>query len=172
VVEQLAFNQLVVGSIPTGLTKKAVVGCQFSVVSSSFSVATRRVRARKRRECEAREGRPTQAYKLVRRGGRPSATKQSRRLRARTSPSSRGLGHRPFTAATRVRIPLGTPILLRSSRAEIRTYCRDRTRRRRSFPRSLSCASGLLHRRRIGGGGAASDHGCHSATYREPPGEG
>src|SRR5438552_419594 len=26
-----------------------------------------------------------------------------------TSPSSRGLGHRPFTAATRVRIPLGTP---------------------------------------------------------------
>ena len=25
------------------------------------------------------------------------------------SPSSRGLGHRPFTAVTRVRIPLGTP---------------------------------------------------------------
>jgi hypothetical protein len=25
----------------------------------------------------------------------------------RTSPSSRGLGHRPFTAVTRVRIPLG-----------------------------------------------------------------
>src|ERR1043166_6530675 len=50
VVEQLAFNQLVVGSIPTGLTKT--------------------------------------------------------RLR---SPSSRGPGHRPFTAATRVRIPLGTP---------------------------------------------------------------
>ncbi len=25
------------------------------------------------------------------------------------SPSSRGLGHRPFTAATGVRIPLGTP---------------------------------------------------------------
>ncbi len=27
-----------------------------------------------------------------------------------TSPSSRGLGHRPFTAVTGVRIPLGTPI--------------------------------------------------------------
>ena len=25
------------------------------------------------------------------------------------SPSSRGLGHRPFTAVTRVQIPLGTP---------------------------------------------------------------
>ena len=31
---------------------------------------------------------------------------------AQTSPSSRGLGHRPFTAATRVRIPLGTPFFL------------------------------------------------------------
>ena len=28
------------------------------------------------------------------------------------SRSSRGLGHRPFTAATRVRIPYGTPIFL------------------------------------------------------------
>src|SRR5580693_558891 len=28
------------------------------------------------------------------------------------SPSSRGLGHRPFTAVTGVRIPLGTPIRL------------------------------------------------------------
>ena len=27
-----------------------------------------------------------------------------------TSPSSSGLGHRPFTAATRVRLPLGTKI--------------------------------------------------------------
>ena len=27
-----------------------------------------------------------------------------------TSPSSRGLGHRPFTAVTGVRIPLGTPV--------------------------------------------------------------
>lgn len=27
-----------------------------------------------------------------------------------TSPSSRGLGHHPFKVATRVRIPLGTPI--------------------------------------------------------------
>ena len=26
------------------------------------------------------------------------------------SPSSRGLGHRPFTAVTGVRIPVGTPI--------------------------------------------------------------
>ena len=32
--------------------------------------------------------------------------------RPTTSPSSRGLGHRPFTAATPVRIRLGTPIVL------------------------------------------------------------
>jgi hypothetical protein len=50
VVEQLAFNQLVAGSTPAGLT----------------------------RIC-------------------------------RQSPSSRGLGQRPFTAPTRVRIPSGTP---------------------------------------------------------------
>src|ERR1700689_2600409 len=30
-------------------------------------------------------------------------------LAVRLSPSSRGLGHRPFTAVTGVRIPLGTP---------------------------------------------------------------
>ena len=54
--------------------------------------------------CECEE-----AYKSVRRRAR--ATKQTRRMRGRTSPSSRGLGHRPFTAATRVRIPLGTPFI-------------------------------------------------------------
>src|SRR5437870_1143857 len=47
---------------------------------------TRRVRLRRRLRCEAREGRPTQAYKTVRRGGRPSATKQMSRMRSRTSP--------------------------------------------------------------------------------------
>src|SRR6516162_11474059 len=31
------------------------------------------------------------------------------------SPSSRGLGHRPFTAVTGVRIPLGTPSLKHQS---------------------------------------------------------
>jgi hypothetical protein len=33
-------------------------------------------------------------------------------LFAASSPSSRGLGHQPFTLVTRVRIPLGTPILV------------------------------------------------------------
>src|SRR5438309_11986356 len=33
------------------------------------------------------------------------------------SPSSRGPGHRPFTAATRVRIPVGTPLFLPASAA-------------------------------------------------------
>ena len=33
------------------------------------------------------------------------------------SPSSRGLGHCPFTAATGVRIPLGTPIFHKRSAA-------------------------------------------------------
>ena len=30
------------------------------------------------------------------------------------TPSSRGLGHRPFTAVTGVRIPMGSPIKIRS----------------------------------------------------------
>ena len=33
----------------------------------------------------------------------------------KTSPSSRGLGHRPFTAVTGVRIPLGTPLLQKAA---------------------------------------------------------
>jgi hypothetical protein len=39
---------------------------------------------------------------------RPAARQQIREPTA--SPSSSGLGHRPFTAVTRVRIPSGTPI--------------------------------------------------------------
>src|SRR6266480_74178 len=41
---------------------------------------------------------------------------------AAASPSSRGLGHRPFTAVTGVRIPLGTPI---KSMDYDRIGCRD-----------------------------------------------
>lgn len=33
-------------------------------------------------------------------------------------PSSRGLGHRPFKAATRIRIPLGAPFVLYAYRAK------------------------------------------------------
>jgi hypothetical protein len=52
VVEQLAFNQLVVGSIPTGLTKN----CQSCLVVSIHSIRVAKpVRTRKRRECEAHE---------------------------------------------------------------------------------------------------------------------
>jgi hypothetical protein len=39
-----------------------------------------------------------------------SGPSRSLPLQAVASPSSRGLGHRPFTAVTGVRIPLGTPI--------------------------------------------------------------
>ena len=35
--------------------------------------------------------------------------------RAIASPSSRGLGHRPFTAVTGVRIPVGTPLILKKA---------------------------------------------------------
>ena len=38
--------------------------------------------------------------------------KQYNRIVHSKSPSSRGLGHRPFKAATRVRIPLGTPFFI------------------------------------------------------------
>ena len=41
-----------------------------------------------------------------------------------TSLSSRGLGHRPFTAATRVRIPLGTPLDRQSHRSELPSSAR------------------------------------------------
>src|SRR6185312_13778712 len=41
---------------------------------------------------------------------------------AASSPSSRGLGHRPFTAVTGVRIPLGTPA--RQAAAEIHRWAR------------------------------------------------
>src|SRR5690349_1042514 len=37
-----------------------------------------------------------------------------RRRHAVLSPSSRGLGHQPFTLVTRVRIPLGTPLILKA----------------------------------------------------------
>ena len=42
---------------------------------------------------------------------RPAAevAARSTKKRASQSPSSRGLGHRPFTAVTGVRIPVGTP---------------------------------------------------------------
>ena len=36
------------------------------------------------------------------------------------SPSSRGLGHRPFTAVTGVRIPVGTPI---KDNSDYLSYC-------------------------------------------------
>src|SRR5436305_10079669 len=35
------------------------------------------------------------------------------------SPSSRGLGHRPFTAVTGVRIPVGTPSMPRFGQTEV-----------------------------------------------------
>ncbi len=40
-------------------------------------------------------------------------------LQVTKSPSSRGLGHRPFTAITRVRISLGTPTSKSSQRCEL-----------------------------------------------------
>src|SRR3954470_2137342 len=41
----------------------------------------------------------------------PAYLHQRKTLDQSPSPSSRGLGHRPFTAVTRVRISLGTPKL-------------------------------------------------------------
>ena len=50
---------------------------------------------------------------------------ESLRMR-QMSPSSRGLGHRPFTAITGVRIPVGTPLIrqksLRFAKAFLRLY--------------------------------------------------
>jgi hypothetical protein len=84
VVEQLAFNQLVVGSIPTGLTKR------LSVVSSWLSVATERVRLRQRLRCEAREARTTrrttstpQSAERAQRSRRAREEHATRRVRLR-----------------------------------------------------------------------------------------
>ena len=44
--------------------------------------------------------------------GRPIEAK----IRFNASPSSRGLGHHPFTVATGVRIPVGTPLIRRTPR--------------------------------------------------------
>ena len=73
VVEQLAFNQLVVGSIPTGLTTL--------VVSLSGCHVVERFTERTRRTVRMRGGRSEadEAYKPVRRGGRASPTKQTGR---------------------------------------------------------------------------------------------
>src|SRR5690606_21786651 len=58
---------------------------------------------------------------------------------ASASPSSRGLGHNPFTVATGVRIPVGTP-LLNNARASGR--CCLRTSRRPYDPDRL-CSGGM-----------------------------
>ena len=63
-------------------------------------------------QVEGRE--PPPGRPIRRRSPRPDARAAAailRALRASASPSSRGLGHGPFKAATRVRIPLGTPPL-------------------------------------------------------------
>src|ERR1041385_3989106 len=61
-----------------------------------------------------------------------------------SSPSSRGLGHRPFTAVTGVRIPLGTPFILSyASLAVPRNAARPRNFRGRPVP----CDGNLDHRR-------------------------
>ena len=51
------------------------------------------------------------------------------------SPSSRGLGHRPFTAATGVRIPLGMPALF-LRRALLSFYLLDNAARHRGGGRA------------------------------------
>ena len=38
-------------------------------------------------------------------------------VKLNSAPSSSGLGHRPFTAATRVRISLGSPLTLKRIRS-------------------------------------------------------
>jgi hypothetical protein len=77
VVEQLAFNQLVVGSIPTGLTKRlSVVSCPLSArgsVSAQNGVTSGR---EERSGCEEDEARPT---RRTNRYVRASPTKQTGR---------------------------------------------------------------------------------------------
>ena len=65
------------------------------------------------------------------------------------SPSSRGLGHYPFTVATGVRIPVGTPS---SDNARLRGRCRFRGIAHRQNPQRLNCrrsAAATRRKRRI-----------------------
>ena len=60
--------------------------------------------------------------------GRVRGSESPRSIHVRSgsaSPSSRGLGHRPFTAVTRVRISLGTPFF---SKTYVRLYAQIRAR--------------------------------------------
>src|SRR5271156_6666581 len=73
------------------------------------------------------------------------------------SPSSRGLGHRPFTAVTGVRIPLGTPI--RSA-----FYCAKVEIERASYGK-YTAKSGLQRP-----GFARDQHDLHEIETAAPPG--
>ena len=44
-------------------------------------------------------------------------------MKFRASPSSRGLGHHPFTVATGVRIPVGTPIKKQKALTSVGAFC-------------------------------------------------
>ena len=75
------------------------------------------------------------------------------------SPSSRGLGHRPFTAITGVRIPVGTPLNQRLSNRlgvgisiNIDVWCADAARKRRGSPPHSGprAADGMAARRQVG----------------------
>lgn len=63
------------------------------------------------------------------------------------SPSSRGLGHRPFTAVTGVRIPVGTPIkdnFIRLSYCSLKNW--KQTENKRFSRESLSRQDGKVKR--------------------------
>jgi hypothetical protein len=52
----------------------------------------------------------------------PEFSTSSRSLVGLQSPSSRGLGHHPFTVRTGVRIPVGTPMQLRACGAAVERH--------------------------------------------------
>jgi hypothetical protein len=65
----------------------------------------------------------------------------------RTSPSSRGLGHRPFTAVTGVRIPLGTPAMA----SRTLTVARSRRHHGHARLRRMPCMRGRPPHANCGG---------------------
>ena len=66
--------------------------------------------AGKKAEAEAKEIKSERNKKQKKQKAKAEANKKNKKKKGRRLfPSSSGLGHRPFTAVTRVRISLGTP---------------------------------------------------------------
>ena len=86
-----------------------------------------------------------------------------------TSPSSRGLGHRPFTAVTGVRIPLGTPITLIVYRELVSCSSQISHKDAYDSPRRWRTRDGISPAARFPRPGPATAVGSEKRPLLQPP---